>query len=121
MDQLTSEDIVGKQEVVTIISNAIHELDASILTQEDANALTTAAADEIRLLLEERLNIIDTELAKTSASSAAQDLISDNLVAVSGKVDDSLQALDCLSDKITAMSEYVNDEMTTAKIDTVRL
>jgi ABC-type transporter Mla subunit MlaD len=69
--------------------------------------------------LEERLNIIDSELAKTS--SAAQDLISDNLAAVSGKVDDSLQALDCLSDKITAMSEYVDDEMTTAKIDTVRL
>lgn len=47
MDQLTSEDIVDKQEVVTIISNAIHELDAFILTQEDANALTTA--DKIRL------------------------------------------------------------------------
>lgn len=107
---------------MTIISNTIHELDAFILTQEDANALTTAAADKVRLSLEERLNIIDTELAKaSSASSAAQDLISDNLAAVSGKVDDSLQALDCLSDKITAMSEYIDDEMTTAKIDTARL
>ena len=43
MDQLTSEDTVGKQEVVTIISNAIHELGASILTQEDANALIRRA------------------------------------------------------------------------------
>lgn len=113
--------MVGKQEVVTTISKTIHEFDASILTQEDANALATAAANKVQISLEERLNIIDTELAKaSSASSAAQDLISNNLAAVSGEVDDSLQALDCLSDKVTAMSGYIDDEVTTVKINAAR-
>ena len=122
MDQLTFEDMVGKQEVVTIISNTIHELDASILTQEDANALTTVAANKVQISLEERLDIIDAELAKaSSASSAAQYLISDNPAAVSGKVDDSLQALDCLSNKVTAMLGYIDDEVTAVKVNTARL
>ncbi|OCL09131.1 hypothetical protein AOQ84DRAFT_376117 [Glonium stellatum] len=118
---MTKDDslaLVGNQEVVDIVNDAIRELDCFILTREDATVLATAAADEVRNSLELRLDNIDVKLVEASSiHSAAYDV----LAAASNRINDGTEALHCLSDKLTMLSEHVSDEITSIKFDTAQL